>query len=282
MQIAASIEPRSGFSGIPLAFGQVIYRVNENSLKQVYIIGISHRSAETGQNGSNTVKTQADIFRIGEWLSHNRELQLLLPEGYFTAKVNYCPPTVLGLPAGLLDNSLLEKKLADESRFVNAEMLLKENCQIHVSQVEDRDLYDTVYSSLLSLQSTDTSQSPQERLSRLQYLQELRAAVLLQKISEIIDRELNSGEIKNRSAMFTIGLNHIQDFVRYFQSNKIQIETPPSAPRQLANSQSEVNFLKTGYGVTIIIPRTLADDQKLLQLTNLDQILLASDNRGVN
>ena len=282
MQIAASIEPRSGFSGIPLAFGQVIYRVNENSLKQVYIIGISHRSAETGQNGSNTVKTQADIFRIGEWLSHNRELQLLLPEGYFTAKVNYCPPTVLGLPAGLLDNSLLEKKLADESRFVNAEMLLKENCQIHVSQVEDRDLYDTVYSSLLSLQSTDTSQSPQERLSRLQYLQELRAAVLLQKISEIIDRELNSGEIKNRSAMFTIGLNHIQDFVRYFQSNKIQIETPPSAPRQLANVQSEVNLLKTGYGVTIIIPRTLADDQKLLQLTNLDQILLASDNRGVN
>ena len=264
--VAASPDPRSGFSSLPLKYGRVIYRVNENSPKQLYIIGISHRSAETGQNGSNTIKTQADIFRIGEWLKQNRELQLLLPEGYFTASKNYCPPTVLGLPAGLVDNTLLEKKLADESRFVNAEMLLKENCQMHVSQVEDRDLYDAVYGSLLSLQSTGPSQSPQERLARLQYLQELRAAELLQKIPEIIDSELNGGHIKSRSAMFTIGLNHIQDFVRYLQGNEINIE----------NLQSEVNLLKIGYGVTIIIPRTLADDRKLLQLTNLEQILLAS------
>lgn len=273
----ASPDPHAGFSGMPLEYGKVIYRINENSPKQLYIIGISHRNAETGKNGNTTIRTQADIFRIGEWLNRNRELQLLLPEGYFTAGET-CPPTLPGPSPGQLDNRLLQQKLADESRFVNAEMLLRENCQMHVSQVEDRGIYDAVYSSLLSLQANDAAQSPNERLARLQYLQELRTAVLLQKIPSIIEGEHNNGQIHNQSAMFTIGLNHIQDIVRYFQNNAIRLDTPAAARMQAVHVDSELNLLKMGYGVTIILPRTLADDQRLLQLTNLDRILLASGN----
>ena len=265
--------PAAGFTDMPLEYGRVIYRVNENSPKQLYIIGISHRSAETGRNGSNTIETQTDIFRIGEWLHRNRELQLLLPEGYFTTSET-CPPVLAAGASDRLDNFLLRQKLADESRFINAEMLLRESCNIRVSQVEDRDIYNAVYRSLTSLKAGGES-SPQERLAQLQYLQEVRTAILLQKIPGIIDNELSSGRIRKESAMFTIGLNHIQDIVRYFRNNAIQINSTTAARMQPASYNTELNLLKTGYGVTIILPRTLADDQRLLQMTNLDRILLA-------
>lgn len=269
-----------GFSDMPLEYGKVIYRINENSPKQLYIIGISHRDPQTGRNGSTTIQTQTDIFRIGEWLHRNRELQLLLPEGYFTA-AETCPPALAQGSSNRLDNFLLRQKLADESRFVNAEMLLKENCSLRVSQVEERSIYDAVFRSLRNLKATGTAQSsPQEQLAQLQYLQEIRTAVLLQKIPAIIDNELNNGRIHNQSAMFTIGLNHLQDIVRYFQNNAIQINSPDAARVQPANYTAELNLLKTGFGVTIIIPRTLADDARLLQMTNLDRILLAYDQTG--
>ena len=276
----ASTPPVAGFSDMPLEYGKVIYRINENSPKQLYIIGISHRDPETGRNGSTTIQTQTDIFRIGEWLHRNRELQLLLPEGYFTA-AETCPPALAHSSSSQLDSYLLRQKLADESRFVNAEMLLKENCRLRVSQVEDRSIYDAVFQSLRNLKTTGTAQSsPQERLAQLQYLQEVRTAVLLQKIPAIVDRELNDGMIHNQSAMFTIGLNHLQDIVRYFQNNAIKINSPDAGRMQPANYTAELNLLKNGFGVTIIIPRTLADDRRLLQMTNLDRILLAYGRTG--
>lgn len=276
----AAVTPAAGFSDLPLEYGKVIYRINQNSPKQLYIIGISHRDAQSGRNGSTTVKAQADIFRIGEWLHQNKELQLLLPEGYFTT-AETCPPALSHSSASQLDSYLLQQKLADESRFVNAEMLLKENCRLRVSQVEERSIYDAVFDSLRNLKNDGTAQSsPQERLAQLQYLQEVRTAVLLQKIPAIIDRELNDGMIHNQSAMFTIGLNHLQDIVRYFQNNAIQINSPATARVQPANYSAELNLLKSGFGVTVIIPRTLADDARLLQMTNLDRILLAYDRTG--
>lgn len=276
----AGTPPMAGFSDMPHEYGKVIYRINQDSPKQLYIIGISHRDPETGRNGSTTIRTQTDIFRIGEWLHRNRELQLLLPEGYFTA-AETCPPALSNGSSNRLDSYLLQQKLADESRFVNAEMLLKENCRLHVSQVEDRNIYDAVFRSLRNLKADGAAQSsPQERLAQLQYLQEVRTAVLLQKIPSIIDRELNDGRIHNQSAMFTIGLNHLQDIVRYFQNNAIHINSPDAARVQPANLTAELNLLKTGFGVTIIIPRTLADDTRLLQMTNLDRILLAYGQTG--
>lgn len=267
------------FLDMPLEYGKVIYRVNGDSAKQLYIIGISHRNTESGLNNSTTIQAQTEIFRIGEWLNRNRALQLLLPEGYFAGGEGASP--ALSPPSlGRLDTLLLRQMLADESRFVNAEMLLMENFQMRASQVEDRTMYDAVHSSLRNLKTTGSAQSSlQERLAELQYLQEIRTAMLLQKIPSVIDNELQNGTIRNQSAMFTIGLNHIQDIVRYFQTDAIQIDSPLTAQMQSASFKSELNLLKTGYGVTIIIPRTLADDRELLQQTNIDRILLAYDSQ---
>lgn len=282
LQASAGVPPAAGLPDMPLEYGKVIYRVNESSPKQLYIIGISHRDPETGRNGDTTIKTQAEIYRIGEWLHRNRELQLLLPEGYFNID-DSCPPVLSAVPAheNSLDSALLTQKLADESRFVNAEMLLRESCRLRVSQVEDRNIYNAVFRSLRSLKANGAGQpSAQERLARLQYLQEVRTAVLLQNIPEVVDSELNNGRIHKQTAMFTIGLNHLQDIVRYFQDNAIKINAPGDDDSLGKSYSSELNLLKTGYGVTVIIPRTLADDRRLLQMTNLDRILIASGRTG--
>ncbi|MEW6520084.1 MAG: hypothetical protein AB1461_11780 [Thermodesulfobacteriota bacterium] len=268
---------------LPSAYGEIIYRINEESAGQVYIIGISHRDAESRSNNDDTVRTQAEIFRIGEWLNSNRQLELLLPEGYFRSDGEAAgqPHPVRGvssLSGSRLNNELLFARLADESRFVNAEMLLLEQFDMHASQVEDRGTYQAVCKSLDELMRDSCERLPTvDKLAELQYLQEIRTARLLQKIPAAIAYELAQGTIRNRSAMLTIGLNHIQDIIRYIQENTIRVAVPRSAGSGLANFQAEPELLRQGYGITIIIPRTLADDRPLLRLTNLDRLLLAEE-----
>jgi hypothetical protein len=276
----------SDFFDMPLEYGEVIYRTHGSSPKQLYIIGISHRDSQNGINGSSTIQTQTDIFRIGEWLSRNRKLQLLLPEGYFDGKgnspvISQSQKYVNNQAPGQLDNVFLQQKFADENRFVNAEMLLMENFNMRVCQVEDRPIYDAVRNSLDNLkEAAIAGDAPlAERLAELQYLQETRTVKLLQKIPSLIDDAVCDGTVRDRSAMFTIGLNHIKDIVRYFKNDAINIALPSSEQFQPASYKTELNLIKNGYGVTIIIPRTLANDRKLLQMTNLDRIFPADGDQ---
>ena len=278
---------RNELPGFPDKYGEVIYHVEGTGSSQLYIIGISHRDPQEGLNTSTTVETQAEIYRIGEWLSSNRQLQLLLPEGYF-GESESVTPEASGLEQATfnhqsaatslqLDNAILHRKLADESCFVNAEMLLMDSCKLPVSQVEDQKIYDAVLHGLMNLRGSgsgvDTSYSQRE--AELEYLQQTRTAVLLQKIPSVIDGQMDNGTIHNRSAMFTIGLNHLQDIIRYLQNDAISIDYPGPKGREDFHQQARLNLLKQGYGITIIIPRTLANNHKLLRLTNLDRTFQA-------
>lgn len=267
---------------IPPQYGEVIYRINENSPRQIYIIGISHRDPQDGTNTSTSVQTQAEIFRIGEWLNRNRGLELLLPEGYFSEHAGHPP----ALPraeveegehdAARLNNVLLLEKLADDSHFINAEMLLMELFDMRASQIEDRQIYNAVRTSLSNLGGNSVDKfAAEEELAELQYLQEIRTAMLLQKIPAVIEDELNCGAIRTGSAMFTIGLSHIHNILHYFQEDAIMIDNARPTLVQGKNFSSDLNLLKQGYGISVIIPRNLADDKGLLQAMNLDRILLA-------
>src|SRR4030042_3543753 len=68
---------------IPAEYGDIIYRFNEKSPNQVFVIGISHRDALTCLNGDNTSRVQAEIYKIGDWLIHHQGVELVLPEGFF-------------------------------------------------------------------------------------------------------------------------------------------------------------------------------------------------------
>lgn len=265
---------------LPSEYGKVIYRMNADSSKQLYIIGINHRAPDSGRNNGTTVQTQMEVFRIGEWLNQNMRLNLVLPEGFFSER-----GSIIGLePSAFqpldfsnhiqLDNLQLQKRLAADT-CVNAEMLLMECRRFRAAQVEDKGMYKAVRESLCRL--NETSRQPSGNIEELLYLQEVRTARILQNIPGAIETEYRLGAIKTRSAMFTIGLNHIKDIFRYIQDNCIHIASPTGSDAQPDFVCSSLNLLDTGYGVTIIIPRTLANDRKLLQMTRIDRILLANN-----
>jgi hypothetical protein len=268
----------AGYLDIPPEYGDTIFRINPYSSKQIYIVGISHRDPNNGADKSTTVQTQIEIFRIGEWLKENKRLDLLLPEGYFTAGHTLSSPTPSAAHASnqvhpVLDDAYLQKSLAADSPGVNAEKLLMQHHNLPVRQVEGRKIYDAVRNSLDKLNTIGNGPDEMSGTrAELIYLQQIRTAQLLQNIPEVVEYEYLRGAVGNCSALFTIGLNHIKDIFRHIENEGISIESPGGikSDRLVAN----LNLLQKGYGVTIIIPRTLADDHKLLRLTKIDRILL--------
>ena len=264
---------------LPPQYGRMIYQLNEKSPNQLFIIGLSHRDSLTCLNGDNTPKVQAEVYKIGDWLIHNQGLELLLPEGFFkstSAKIEKKNTTAPGTPnsCALLDIKVLEERLSNNRAYVNAEMLLKETHPLRLRQVEDKGLYDAVRNNLVKLMSCSNDSSDYSPLnSKLEYLQEKRTAAMLQKIPEIIDDEFQQGNIKSRKAILTVGMYHLHEIIRYLNENRIMIHAPLPASAETKDYYSELNILKEHFGVSVILPKILADDQRILEINKLDQIV---------
>jgi len=264
---------------IPAEYGEIIYRFNEKSPNQIFIIGISHRDALTCLNGDNTSRVQAEIYRIGDWLIHNQGLELLLPEGFFRSvstrieKKNIDAPG-RGSSCASIDMEALEKRLSDNKIYVNAEMLLKENHSLKLQQIEDKGLSEAVRRNLLKLASSPDDSGNHSRLkSELHYLHEKRTVAMLQKIPQIVNDEFRQGNIKNRKAIFTIGMFHLHEIITYLNEKRIMIHAPLSASNGNEGDMAELSMQKENFGVSVIIPRTLANDQKILEISELDKIV---------
>jgi hypothetical protein len=266
--------------------GEVIYQFNEKSPNQIFIIGISHRDSLTCLNGENTPRVQAEVYKIGDWLIHHQGLDLLLPEGFFAGN-----PGKIGKEKGralerksecteLTDLKVLEGRLSDNKTYVNAEMLLKESHPLRLRQVEDKGLYDAVRNGLLKLVNCGEDARYSALKTELDYLQEKRTAAMLQKIPEIIEAEFRQGNIKTRKAIFTIGTSHLHKIIRYINETRIKIDTPPLlASNGSKDYVADLSLLKENFGISIIIPKTLAKDQKILELNKLDKIVTRSPAR---
>ncbi len=261
---------------IPPEYGEVVFRYNEKSPNQLFIIGISHRDTLTRMNGSNTSKVQAEVYKIGDWLIQNEQLELLLPEGFFRSeRPKTGSPKVLSTQS--LDITTAEKKLSDNKVFVNAEMLLKEYCGVRIEQVEDKECYSAVGNAIYKLVSCRNDSGEYALVkSDLDYLQEKRTAVMLQKIPQIIIDEFRQGKIRNKKAIFTIGMSHLPLIIRYLSENKITVYAPSSKKNEGENYISDLSLAKENFGVCVIIPRTLANDQKVLETNGLEKVVAAS------
>jgi len=264
---------------VPSRYGEVIYRYNEESPNQIFIIGLSHRDSLTCLNGDITSKVQAEVFQIGDWLIHNQGLELLLPEGFFkgtSTKIQKKNITVeRENSCASYDTKVLENKLSDNKVYVNAEMLLKDTHSIRLRQVEDKMLYDTVRANIVKLASQGKGNACDFSAvnSELDYLQERRTAAMLQKIPEIVSDEFQQGNIKSRKAIFTVGLYHIHEIIRFLNENKIIIRAPKSASSGMNDYAAELNLQRENFGVSIILPRTLTEDQKILEINKLNEIV---------
>jgi hypothetical protein len=263
-------------SAIPSEYGEVIYRYNEKSPNQLFIIGMSHRDSISRLNGQNTSRVQAEVYKLGEWLIQNRGLELLLPEGFFKkkaqmAKGKFRTTAANGYRSEPLDIKITEEKLSDTTSFINAEMLLMKNYPLRTQQVEDQKWYDAVGCFVRKLASSGNSCDYYLVKSELDYLQERRTAALLQRIPEIINAEYHEGDIKSKRALFTIGMSHLCKIIKYLDESKIRIYSPLGNSNNNEDYIADLNLLRENFGVFIIIPRTLANDPKILEINKLDK-----------
>ena len=262
---------------VPSQYGEVIYRYNEESQNQIFIIGLSHRDSLTCFNGDMTSRVQAEVFKIGDWLIHHHGLDLLLPEGFFKSTSTKIQKKNINVErensCALYDMKVLEKKLSDNKVYVNAEMLLKETHPIMFRQIEDKPLYDAVRANILKLASKGNTCDFSSVNSELEYLQERRTAAMFQKIPEIVNGEFQQGDIRSRKAIFTVGLYHIHEIIRFLNENKIIIRAPKSASSGMKDYAAELNLQRENFGVSIILPKTLTEDQKILEINKLNEIV---------
>jgi hypothetical protein len=276
-------------SAVLSQYGEVIYQYNKKSPRQLFVVGMSHRDAITSRNGSHTSRVQAEVYKIGEWLIHNKELGLLLPEGYFATregKIRDGNLTVAlenksNCPAPF-DMDVLEEILSDNRTFVNAEMLLRDNHpSLKICQVEDRALYETVRKRITELVSQKNSCDYLLLRSELDYFQERRTAAILQRTPEIVNDEFRRGNIRERSAILTIGMSHLHGIIKYFDEHRITVYAPLSNSNHHQDYVSELNLIKNGFGISVILPKTLVHDQKILKVNKLEKVVTEARRKSL-
>jgi len=260
---------------LPQDYGKVVCLYNEKASNHLYIIGVAHRDSMTRSNGSRTPRIQAEVYKIGEWLIQNQGVELLLPEGYFVTNPKKMPEKKAQsgfLPTATRegDMEILELRLSDDRRNVNAEMLLRDDFPFLLRQVEDRDLYQAAFENIRLLVETkrNTEKSYLIR-SELDYHQKKRVGTMLQRIPAIVNDEFRQGHIDNKKALFTIGLSHIADIIRYLEERRITVLSPLFTPLKHEDFIDELNLAKEDFGISIILPRTLINDHQAMERNNL-------------
>jgi hypothetical protein len=256
---AAAPLPAAGGPFVPAEYGEIVYQKNGHYPRQIFIIGQSHRSALDGQADPDNVKVQAEIYRIGEWLIREKQVGLLLPEGFLqgTSPVQV-PPADAPRESLRLDRQTLEAELRDNRRSVNAGLLLNASYHIPLGQVEDERLYRETR-RLLGEACREESLAVRAELAGLQ---DERTAALLQNIPAAVEEAYRTRRIDNRQAMVTVGLLHVGEIINLLQRGVLRLPAGGSA-------EPGLKLLEQGYGVTVILPRTLAGNPQLLRLCQL-------------
>ncbi len=273
-------QAETDLSTLPAEFGEVIYRCNPRSPNQLFIIGMAHRDSLTGLSIPKVSRTQAEVYKLGQWLVQSERCELLLPEGFFATpatktgkEMRTAADEKLSCPESI-DLKTLEEKLSDNRSFVNAELLLKRNYSLRLRQVEDAKIHRAVGEFIRKLVNCRNDNSEYLRVkSQLDYLQEKRTAAMLQRIPEIIQTEFQQGNIKARKAIFTVGLSHLPRIIRYLEEDKVRIYSPLPAMGKNEDYTADLNLRRENFGVSIFLPQTLASDRKTLKINGLDEMI---------
>jgi hypothetical protein len=266
---------------VPAEYGRVVYQYDGENPSQVYIIAVSHRNLLENRTAENTAAVQAEAYMLGKWLVENEHPGLLLPEGFFRADRGRSAGTgkaaAPGRTGGRDDSpegmDALRAVLSGDAAYANAETLLKYRFGLVMGQVEEKGLYEAVRKQLAGLREAANVYEGFYLRAGLEYLQQRRTAAMLQRIPDVIRQERDRGGIKNRKAIFTIGLNHIKEIIDFLELGAISVPAPLFSDTEWGDYSSGLRLLEEGYGVTIIIPRTLVEDRTLLAMTGLDRVL---------
>lgn len=238
---------------LPEQLGEIVYQTQPATVSKIYIIANGHRSAINGANTDKTLQAQVETFRIGEWLIKQKQVELLLPEGFLGGMGS---TKSIDTKKHLFDGETLFNSLADTSHFVNAELLLHENYGIGLEQIEDRKLYHDIRDRLSS--SLEPGAQFSFTLNReIAYLQKLRTARILQSAPLVISTAYQQGRIAAPNAMLTIGLSHLEDIISFLESGVINLAGLHTAGVSFPPENTVLELLKSRVGVIVIVPRTL-------------------------
>lgn len=232
---------------LPQNLGEIVFQTERDADSRVYIVANSHRSERTSRNGKSTLQAQIETYRIGEWLINQGAVELLLPEGFFGTRDQRN-----SVEGRLLDCTELSTRLADTTRFVNAELLLRESFGIGMQQVEDRQLYRQIRDQLRLGQQLRYRLS-EEFSAQLKELQRRRTAAIMQNIPAAIETAYRQGDISAPAAMLTIGLSHLDDFLLFLEAGEIQL----AAQHPFPALSTELELLRKNVDVTVIVPNSL-------------------------
>ena len=260
----SALSGSAAVAGLPGDLGVIVYQKNPERPLQVFIIGNSHRSSASGENGIHTVPAQVQTYRIAEWLIRQHQVELLLPEGFFgrQERTGIFDATVR------LDGATLEETLTDTATFINADLLLHRNYGIGLHQVEDRDLYrnarDYLFTGLQNGTSWRVPFGPE-----LAYLQERRSAAILQKIPAVINAEYRQGHIAQPRAILTIGMTHLDEIIKFLETERIEIPAPQLGGSGFPAYSENLEQWAEEIGVTVIVPRAILDAREMMALATL-------------
>jgi hypothetical protein len=267
---SASLSPTQT---IPARFGRVIYHHGKPGAKHLYIVGMGHRDTLTRSNGDKTALIQAEVYRIGEWLIENADIDLLLPEGYFSGKGDREKRGVfrrkpnINRATVLLDEKRLEEELGGGA-YVNAEKLLMDSYGVPAGQVEDYGLYKSIVDKLKQMDKNNgNSFGILFEKMELDYLQDKRTAEILRNIPDAVRAQLRAGRITHGNAILTIGISHLNQIIAWLKQNDIIIRSP--AFSSFEDYVSELTTLEGGFDITVIVPKTAAEDRDLMAKTSL-------------
>ena len=158
--------------------------------------------------------------------------------------------------------------------FINAEILLKRNYPIVLRQVEDKKCYEEVGALIGKLSNGGCSPDEYGRTkAELDFLQDRRTAVMLQKIPEIIAREYAAGRVKTPKAIFTIGLSHIPAILKLLSEGRIRLFPPISSSGPQKNSFQELALQQQNFRVSVLIPKSLTEQPSFLEFDRLGKVL---------
>jgi len=164
----------------------------------------------------------------------------------------------------------LERRFSDGRQFVNAEMLLKSNFPLLLRQVEDKDLYQAVFENIRLFGESSGSMEKNFLIrSELDYHQKRRVGTMLQRIPAIVNDEFRQGRIGSRKAVFTIGLSHVADIIKYLRENRVSVLSPLFTALKHEDYVDSLNLAKEDFGISIIIPRTLINDREEMERNKL-------------
>lgn len=242
-----------GIVPFPQEYGKIVYRTDTGAPARIYIITNSHRSAFSGHNGNETLQSQVETYRIGEWLISQEQVDLLLPEGFFGSWEQKKVST--DSPGTLADNKALQQRLTDTSTFVNAEILLHEVYGIGLEQVEDRSIYQRTRELLHKRLNNNTLLTAAD--PEIEYLQQLRSTAILQKSIAVLK------STSYRGAMLTIGFSHLDDIITCLESGEIRPANQSNHGEFMSASYSDLPSSGIPLDISVIVPNALLTEPLL-------------------